>query len=132
MERVLGIGGFFFRAKDPYVLARWYEENLGICVYPATDEWWMQQGGPTVLAPFDEDTEHFGRADQQAMVNFRVGDLDAMLAQLRVGGAIVSDEIRGSRVRSLRLGHRSGGQPIRAVAALARSPGSRLILLPSP
>jgi len=94
MERVLGIGGFFFRAKDPHALARWYEENLGICVYPATDEWWMQQGGPTVLAPFDEDTEHFGRPGQQAMVNFRVGDLDAMLAQLRVGGAVVSDEIR--------------------------------------
>jgi glyoxylase I family protein len=90
----LGIGGFFFRAKDPQALARWYETNLGICVYPATDEWWIQQGGPTVLAPFEEDTEYFGRPDQQAMVNFRVGDLDAMVAQLRRGGAIVSDEIQ--------------------------------------
>ncbi len=93
MERVLGIGGFFFRAKEPQALARWYEANLGICVYPATDEWWMQQGGPTVLATFDQDTEHFGRPDQQAMVNFRVADLDAMLAQLRVAAATVADEI---------------------------------------
>jgi predicted enzyme related to lactoylglutathione lyase len=93
MERVTGIGGFFFRAKDPQALARWYETNLGINVYPSTDEWWMQEGGPTVLAPFEHDTEYFGRRDQQAMVNFRVVDLDAMVAQLRDGGATVSDEI---------------------------------------
>jgi glyoxylase I family protein len=94
LEKVEGIGGYFFRAKDPLGLARWYEANLGISVYPATDEWWMQQGGPTVLAPFEQDTEYFGRADQQAMVNFRVRDLDAMLAQLRAAGARVSDEIQ--------------------------------------
>jgi len=75
-------------------LASWYEANLGILVFPSTDEWWMQDGGPTVLAPFEQSTEHFGRADQQAMVNFRVADLDAMLAQLRDGGGVVSDEIR--------------------------------------
>jgi glyoxylase I family protein len=94
VESVVGIGGFFFRAKDPHELARWYEENLGVSVYPATDEWWMQEGGPTVLAPFEEDTEYFGSAEQQAMVNFRVRDLDAMLAQLRAAGAPVSDEIQ--------------------------------------
>jgi predicted enzyme related to lactoylglutathione lyase len=93
MESVLGIGGFFFRAKDPQTLASWYATNLGICVYPATDDFWMQQGGPTVLAPFEQDTEYFGRPDQQAMVNFRVADLDTMLAQLRAGGATVADEI---------------------------------------
>ncbi len=94
MERVLGIGGLFFRAKHPHALASWYEANLGICVYPATDEWWIQRGGPTVLAPFEQDTEYFGRLDQQAMINFRVPDLDAMRAQLRAGGATVSDEVR--------------------------------------
>src|SRR6266540_768246 len=57
MERVLGIGGLFFRAKHPHALASWYEANLGICVYPATDEWWIQRGGSTVLAPFEHDTE---------------------------------------------------------------------------
>jgi predicted enzyme related to lactoylglutathione lyase len=75
-------------------LARWYETHLGISVFPATDEWWMQQGGPTVLAPFEADTDHFGHPDQQAMVNFRVRDLDAMLAQLRAGGAEVSTDVR--------------------------------------
>src|SRR5436190_21924905 len=93
MERALGIGGFFFRAKDPAGLARWYEANLGISVYPASEDPWIQQSGPTVLAPFEADTDYFGRPDQQTMVNFRVRDLDAMLAQLRTGGASVSDEI---------------------------------------
>jgi hypothetical protein len=83
VEQVTGIGGFFFRAKDPLELARWYETNLGVTVFPATDEWWMQEAGPTVLAPFEIDTDYFGRADQQAMVNFRVRDLDAIREQLR-------------------------------------------------
>jgi predicted enzyme related to lactoylglutathione lyase len=94
MESVVGIGGFFFRADDPEGLARWYEANLGVSVFPATNEWWMQEAGPTVLAPFEQNTDYFGRADQQAMINFRVRDLDAILAQLRAGGAQVSDEIQ--------------------------------------
>jgi glyoxylase I family protein len=94
MERVIGVGGFFFRAGDPRALALWYEANLGIPVFPATDEWWMQRGGPTVVAAFEAETDHFGRPEQQTMINFRVLDLDAMRAQLRAAGATVSDDIR--------------------------------------
>jgi hypothetical protein len=94
MERATGVGGFFFRARDPQALARWYGANLGIPVLPAADQWWMQQGGPTVFAPFEEDTDYFGRADQQAMINFRVRDLDAVRAQLTAGGTTVSNDIR--------------------------------------
>ena len=54
----------------------------------------MQQGGPTVFSTFSEDTEYFGRADQQAMINFRVRDLDAMLDQLRAAGAAVDEGIQ--------------------------------------
>lgn len=85
MEKVLGLGGLFFRARDPMGLARWYQNNLGLSVYPATDEPWQQEVGPTVFA--------LGRADQQSMVNFRVRDLDAMLAQLKAGGAAVDDKV---------------------------------------
>jgi hypothetical protein len=92
MERALGIGGVFFRSADPETLARWYEHNLGIPAY-ASDQWWISKTGPTVLAPFPVDTDYFGRSDQQAMINFRVADLDAMLAQLRAGGATVSSKI---------------------------------------
>jgi predicted enzyme related to lactoylglutathione lyase len=93
MTHVTGIGGFFFRAKDPEGLARWYEEQLGMPAYPATDEWWMQERGPTVFATFASDTDYFGRPDQGAMVNFRVRDLDALRDQLRSAGAEVSDDI---------------------------------------
>ena len=93
MERVTGIGGVFFRARDPKALARWYAEQLGIESGIEGQMVWRQEGGPTVWAPFAADTEYFGRADQQTMVNFRVRDLDAMLEQLRGAGAAVDERV---------------------------------------
>lgn len=90
MERVLGIGGYFLRAKDPVALAAWYRDCLGL----DADEHdaWRQQAGLTVFATFEAETPYFGSEAQQTMVNFRVRDLAAMLAQLRSNGAIVADE----------------------------------------
>jgi predicted enzyme related to lactoylglutathione lyase len=93
MERVLGIGGLFFRAKDPTALADWYRTHLGIDSGGDGDMVWHQEHGPTVFAPFAADTDYFGRPDQQVMVNFRVRDLDAMLAQLRAAGVSVDDNV---------------------------------------
>ena len=75
MERVLGIGGYFLRAADPEALGAWYRECLGL----EADEHglWRQDDGPTVF---------------ETMLNFRVRDLDAMLAQLRSAGANVAEE----------------------------------------
>jgi len=90
MERVLGIGGYFLRAADPAALGAWYRECLGL----DADEngvWW-QEDGMTVFATFDSDTGYFGSRTQQTMLNFRVRDLDAMLAQLREKGADVAGE----------------------------------------
>ena len=94
MERVDGIGGVFFRAKDPASLATWYARHLGVQPVPRSyDETpWMQQAGATVFAPFPSDTEFFGRTDQAWMVNFRVRDLDAMAAQLRDAGITVETD----------------------------------------
>jgi glyoxylase I family protein len=83
MEKVTGIGGLFFRARDPEALSRWYTSHLGIDIQESV---WPQQAGPTVFAPFKQDTQYFGRAEQQWMITFRVRDLDAMLAQLRTAG----------------------------------------------
>lgn len=95
MERVTGIGGVFFRARDPAALARWYREALGIDTYSdELDETWFQDAGPTVWAPFPEDTEYFGRREQGWMINLRVRDLEAMMAQLRAAGATVDDEVQ--------------------------------------
>jgi predicted enzyme related to lactoylglutathione lyase len=90
MERVVGIGGVFLRASDPVALNAWYRDGLGLDV----DEHglWQPAGGPTVFATFEHDTDYFGSPSQQVMLNFRVDDLDAMLAQLRTTGAGVAAE----------------------------------------
>ena len=90
MEHVLGIGGYFVRAADPAALTAWYRDCLGL----EADEngLWTPEAGPTVFAAFDTGTDYFGSKTQQVMLNFRVRDLDAMLAQLRAKGADVAGE----------------------------------------
>jgi catechol 2,3-dioxygenase-like lactoylglutathione lyase family enzyme len=91
MEKVLGIGGFFFRSDDPKALALWYQDNLGVAPVP-TDyhaQPWVQEAGPTAFAPFPRDTKYFGAATQMFMLNFRVRDLDKMAAQLKAKGIAV-------------------------------------------
>ena len=93
MQKVLGIGGLFFRSENPDVLAKWYETHLGISLTPKSygQEPWRQEAGPTVFAPFKKDTTYFGKPTQGWMVNFRVADLKAMVAQLRAAGITVED-----------------------------------------
>ena len=86
---VVGMGGYFFRAKDPARLKAWYRDHLGVgggCgadEHGQSNEWvWFQQGGPTVFEPFKEDTDYFP-AEKQVMINLRVQDLEGLLAQLR-------------------------------------------------
>jgi predicted enzyme related to lactoylglutathione lyase len=87
---VLGIGGYFIRAADPGALGTWYRDCLGL---EADDNGlWRQDAGPTVFATFASDSDYFGSRTQQTMLNFRVRDLDAMLAQLRAKGADVAEE----------------------------------------
>jgi len=102
MERVQGIGGIFFKAADPKALGAWYREHLGIDV----EDWggssirWSAQAGAdtasTVWSPFKADTTYFEPSKASFMVNFRVSDLDAMLAQLRAAGADVQDGLEES------------------------------------
>ena len=91
MEKVTGIGGMFFRARDPEALARWYAEHLGVDPPPTSYEVqpWMQTAGPTVFAAMPLDSENFERPEQTWAINFRVVDLDAMVAQLRSAGVAV-------------------------------------------
>ena len=85
MHHVTGIGGLFFRAKNPATLSQWYQEHLGIDPVPGrySQQPWSQEAGPTVFAPFPQDTDYFGRADKQWMLNLRVANLDGMVEQLR-------------------------------------------------
>lgn len=87
MERVSGIGGFFFRAREPQRLAAWYAEHLGVDGPPASygDPSWWQAAGPTVFVGMD-DGEHLGGPERTWSMNFRVPDLAAMVEQLRRAG----------------------------------------------
>jgi glyoxylase I family protein len=91
MEKALGIGGVFFRAADPAALTRWYQRYLGIDPTPSNynEASWQQAAGPTVFAPFPADTDYFRDRTKTWMINFRVTNLDAMVAQLRSGGIAV-------------------------------------------
>jgi len=90
---VLGMGGLFFRSKDPEALSAWYKEHLGVgggCVAEGAvdtpNEWvWTTRGGPMVFQPFKAETDYFP-ADKGHMINLRVTDLDGMLDELRAAG----------------------------------------------
>ena len=88
MEKVTGIGGFFFRAKDPKALGLWYQQHLGVSLIPTSygESPWQQEAGPTAFAPFKETSDYFGDTHKVWMLNFRVRDLDKMAAQLQAAG----------------------------------------------
>jgi predicted enzyme related to lactoylglutathione lyase len=92
-EAVEGIGGVFFRTSNPDALRAWYAEHLGIEMEDYGTTFTAKDGDQTVWAPFPAETDYFGSSDQQLMVNFRVRDLDAMLAQLRRAGVPVEDHV---------------------------------------
>ena len=81
---VTGIGGLFFRCKDPKAQAEWYLTHLGVGA-PEGVWIWNQQAGPTVFSPFKADSDYFA-ADKSYMINLRVDDLDGLLSSLRAAG----------------------------------------------
>ena len=117
---VLGIGGLFFRAKDPEALGAWYKQNLNVgggCVAPGAgeaDEWsWMAQGGPVVFAPFPAGTDYFP-ADRAFMLNLRVSDIAALISELEAAGISVEtrDEWNDPNVGRFARIHDPEGNPV--------------------
>ncbi len=97
MERVTGIGGIFFKARDPQALGAWYERHLGLQLGWDTGAQLRWDGpGATIWSPFKEDTQYFAPSRASFMVNFRVVDLDRMLAQLRAAGVEVDEKTEAS------------------------------------
>jgi glyoxylase I family protein len=88
MKNITGIGGFFFRSKDPEALKGWYINVLGVDVQEMV---WQQQAGPTVFEPFKQDTDYF-EADKQWMMNFRVTDLKSLIQDLESKGVAVEQK----------------------------------------
>jgi predicted enzyme related to lactoylglutathione lyase len=99
MKKVIGIGGIFFKCKDPQQVKDWYAQNLGISSdqYGANFEW-RQAEDPskkevTVWAPFPGDTTYFNPSSKDFMINYKVEDLDALVSELKAAGVTIVDEI---------------------------------------
>ena len=91
MGKAVGIGGVFFRAKDPKGLQAWYVQHLGIPLseYGHSSFEGPEAQGTTVFSFFPEDTKYFGEGKQQAMFNLRVDVLDEVLERLKAAGVAV-------------------------------------------
>jgi predicted enzyme related to lactoylglutathione lyase len=98
MKRATGVGGIFFKARDPKTLSAWYERHLGLksapeagnsVIFKWRDAEDPNQEGMTVWAPFPQDTKYFNPSSAPFMVNYCVDDLDALLEALRAEGVTI-------------------------------------------
>jgi predicted enzyme related to lactoylglutathione lyase len=99
MKRVTGIGGVFFKCKDPDSIKTWYKTHLGL----DTNEWgttfkWRQEADPTQKgstqwSPFSDKTNYFEPSTKEFMINYRVENLDALVEELRKEGVTILDQI---------------------------------------
>ncbi len=103
MRRVTGIGGVFFKSRDPAALGAWYQEHLGIEVQPWGGAAFRWDGpdnpagvGTTAWSLFDAETDHFAPSAAPFMINYRVDDLHALLAALRAEGVPVDERVEES------------------------------------
>lgn len=100
IKKVTGIGGIFFKCKDPKAVREWYKKHLGFETNPygAVFEW--RQGADSSLkgfsqwSPFNEKTKYFEPSTKDFMINYRVENLEALLSQLKKDGVIVTDNIQ--------------------------------------
>jgi predicted enzyme related to lactoylglutathione lyase len=99
MKRVTGIGGIFFKCKDPGKMREWYKTHLGLNTnqYGAVFEWRQAmdstQKGFTQWSPFKESSKYFEPSAKDFMINYRVNDLTALVGELRKEGVTVVDTI---------------------------------------
>ena len=103
MERVTGVGGIFFKSRDPKALCAWYARHLGIDVEDwggAVFKWATSENpagvGTTTWSPFEQDTSYFAPSGASFMVNYRVEDLHGLLAALRAEGCQVEQSVEES------------------------------------
>lgn len=99
MKRVTGIGGIFFKCKDPKKIKEWYKTHLGLNTneYGATFEWKdaddSTKKGSTTWSPFAESTKYFEPSSKDFMINYRVENLEALVEELKKEGVTVLDNI---------------------------------------
>ncbi|UGS24503.1 VOC family protein [Flavobacterium channae] len=96
MKRVTGIGGVFFKCKDPKATTEWYQKHLGLDTNPygATFEWYEKADSTTKAqtqwTPFAQDSKYF---DKDFMINYRVENLEALVEELKKEGVTIVDKM---------------------------------------
>ncbi|WP_276134532.1 VOC family protein [Polluticoccus soli] len=94
MKRVTGIGGIFFKCKDPEKFREWYKTHLGFDITPYGAKFdWAQEGGYTLWSPFSEESKKFEPSSKEFMINYRVENLDALVAELKKEGVTVLGDV---------------------------------------
>lgn len=99
MKKVTGIGGIFFKCKDPGKMTEWYQKHLGLPTnqYGATFEWHEgadnTRKGLTQWTPFPETTKYFEPSTKDFMINYRVENLVELVGELKKEGVTIMDEI---------------------------------------
>lgn len=99
MKKVTGIGGIFFKCKDPERVRTWYQKNLGLNTNPygAVFEWHQgadsTQKGFTQWSPFRDDTKYFEPSAREFMINYRVENMEALVNELKHNGVTILDSI---------------------------------------
>ncbi|WP_167615298.1 VOC family protein [Maribellus sediminis] len=99
MKKVTGIGGIFFKTKDPELMKDWYARNLGLVTneygsvfeFRGADK--PENKAYSVWNPFKEDTEYFQPSEKEFMINYRVENIEKLVEELREAGVIICDEI---------------------------------------
>jgi predicted enzyme related to lactoylglutathione lyase len=99
-KKVTGIGGIFFKCKDPKKLREWYKTNLGLQVnqYGSVFEWYQgadsTKKGFTQWSPFKETTKYFEPSTKDFMINYRVANMDALMEELKKNGVTICDTVQ--------------------------------------
>ncbi|MBK7852766.1 MAG: VOC family protein [Bacteroidetes bacterium] len=99
MKRVTGIGGIFFKCKDPGKMREWYKTHLGLNTnqYGTVFEWRQAtdstKKGFSQWSPFKETTKYFEPSTKEFMINYRVENLEALLKEQKIEGVTVTDTI---------------------------------------
>ena len=100
MKKVTGIGGIFFKCKDPNKMREWYQMHLGLATnkYGTTFVWWQgadsTKKGYTQWSPFSETTKYFEPSTRDFMINYRVENMDALIEQLKKESVTITDTVQ--------------------------------------
>lgn len=99
MKKVTGVGGIFFKTKDPDKMKEWYNKNLGLVtneygsVFEFRESDRPENKAYSVWSPFKDDTDYFQPSEKEFMINYRVENIEELVEELQKSGVTICDEV---------------------------------------